>query len=54
MRLRDRVEPQRYEQRIQHARWERKAETKQVDRLSAILLKKVGSANPERLADEAA
>ena len=54
MRLRDRLEPQRYEQRIQHARWERKAETKQVDRLSAILLKKAGSGNPERLTHEAA
>jgi hypothetical protein len=39
MKLRDRLEPQRYEQRLQETRWERKAETKQVERLSAILVK---------------
>jgi hypothetical protein len=43
MRLRDRLEPRRYEQRIQHFRWERKAETQQVERLSAILAKKMRS-----------
>ncbi len=43
MRLRDRLEPQRYEQRIQYVRWEREAETKQVERLSGILVKKMGS-----------
>jgi len=37
--LRDRLEPQRYKQRLQETRWERKAETKQVERLSAILVK---------------
>jgi hypothetical protein len=54
MRLRDRWEPQRYEQRNQHVRWERKAETKQVERLSAILMKKARSAKPESLTDRAA
>ena len=49
MRLRDRLEPQRYEQRIQHARWERKAETKQVERLFAILVKKASSTMAKRL-----
>jgi hypothetical protein len=43
MRLRDTLEPRRYEQRIQYARWERNAETKQMRRLSAILVKKVSS-----------
>jgi len=43
MRLHDKLEPQRCEQRIQHARWERNAETKQMERLSAILIKKVSS-----------
>jgi hypothetical protein len=43
MRPRDRLEPQRYEQRIQQDRWEREAETKLVERLSAILAKKVSS-----------
>ena len=47
MRLHDRLEPQRYEQRIQHARWERTAETKRVERLSAILVKKMNSGQPQ-------
>ncbi len=44
MRLRDRLERQHYEQKLQETRWERQAETKQVERLSAILVKKVNSA----------
>ncbi|MGA2923588.1 MAG: hypothetical protein ABSE28_20990 [Candidatus Sulfotelmatobacter sp.] len=54
MRLNERLEPQRYEQRLQEIRKERKAETKQVERLSAILAKKSTSAKvaglPERVA----
>jgi hypothetical protein len=40
MKLRDRLKPQHYEQRLQEIRKEPKAETKQVERLSAILVKK--------------
>ncbi len=54
MRLRDRLEPQRYEQRIQLFRWERKAERKQVERLSAILVKKMGSVQATSLRVKAA
>ena len=54
MKLRDRLEPQRYEQRIQLARWERKAETKQAERLSAILVKKMRSGQAAGLAVKAA
>ncbi len=54
MRLRDRLEPQRYEHRIQHLRWERKAESKQVERLSAILVKKVSSGQATDLPVKAA
>jgi hypothetical protein len=54
MRLNERSEPQNYEQRLQEIRKERKAETKQVERLSAILAKKSDSAKvagqPERVA----
>jgi hypothetical protein len=39
MRLRGRLELQHYEQRLLEIRKERKAETKQVERLSAILMK---------------
>jgi len=49
MKLRDRLEVQNYEQRLQQLRWERAAETKQVERLSAILVRKVSSAATERL-----
>jgi len=44
MRLRDRLEPQRYERRLQEIRWERRTEMKQVERLSAVLAKKTASA----------
>ena len=54
MRLRDRLEPQRYEQRVQNVRWERKAETKQVERLSAILVKKMSSGQATALSVKAA
>jgi hypothetical protein len=42
MKLRDKCQPQRYEQILQEVRWERRFETKQAERLSAILAKKVG------------
>ena len=54
MRLNERLEPQRYEQRLQEIRWERKAETKQVERLSAILVKKASSAKDKGIPDRAA
>jgi hypothetical protein len=47
MKLRERLEPH-YEQRLQVLRWERIAETKQVERLSAILIKKANSATAKR------
>ncbi len=40
MRLRDGSETRRYEQRLRELRWERKAETKRLERLSAILAKR--------------
>lgn len=43
MKLRDKWEPQRYEETLQEVRSERRTETKQAERLSAILAKKVGS-----------
>jgi hypothetical protein len=49
MKLRGRLEPQNYEQRLQEIRKERKAEKKQVERLSAILVKKAKSATAERI-----
>ncbi len=54
MRLRDRLERQHYEQKLQETRWERKAEIKQVERLSAILVKKAGSAKIKGLTDRVA
>jgi hypothetical protein len=45
MKLRDKSKPQRYEQRLQELRWERKIEAKQAQRLFAVLAKKVGSTN---------
>ena len=48
MRLRGRLEPHNYEQRLQQLRWERAAETKQVERLSAILVRKASSAAAKR------
>jgi hypothetical protein len=53
MRLHLRLEPQLYEQRLQELRRERNAETKQAERLSAILTKKVGTVKecvPDRAA----
>jgi hypothetical protein len=47
MRLRDRVESQRYEQGLQEIRRERKAETKQLERLTAILAKRASPAKAE-------
>jgi hypothetical protein len=44
MRLRDELASPGYEQKLQETRSEREAETKRVERLSAILVKKVGSA----------
>jgi hypothetical protein len=49
MRLHDRLEPHNYEQRLQQLRRERTAETKQVERLFAILVKKASSATAKRL-----
>jgi hypothetical protein len=54
MRLHDRFEPQGYGQRSQEIRRERKAETKQAERLSAILAKKASSPKAERSSDSAA
>lgn len=54
MRLRDKWQPQGYEQSLQEVRLERKAETKRVERLSAILAKKVGSAKSTGAAVRAA
>jgi hypothetical protein len=44
MKLRDKAEPQRYEQRLQDLRRERESEAKQAERLCAVLARKVGSA----------
>jgi hypothetical protein len=49
MKLRVRSELQNYEQKLQHLRWERIAETKQVERLSAILVKRASSTAAKRL-----
>ena len=49
MKLRGRLEPQNYEQRLQYVRWERESEEKQIERLSAILVKKASSAEPKKL-----
>ena len=54
MKLRGRLEPQNYEQRLQEIRKERKAEKKQVERLSAILVKKASSAKIKGSTDRAA
>jgi|GEM_PF-2692081 hypothetical protein len=50
MKLRDDWEPRRYEQRLQALRWERKAEAKQTERLSAVLAKKVRSIKSKAVA----
>jgi hypothetical protein len=44
MRLHDRFESRQYEQRLLEIRLERTAETKQAERLSAILAKNAGFA----------
>jgi hypothetical protein len=54
MRLNERLEPQRYEQRLQEIRKERKAEMGQVERLSALLAKKVSSAKATGLRERIA
>lgn len=54
MRLLDRFEPRSYEQRLQDSRRERDAENKQVERLSAILVKKTSSAKAKGFPDRAA
>jgi hypothetical protein len=54
MRLHVSFEPERHEQRSQEIRKERNAETKQAERLSAILAKKARSAKPRSLTDSAA
>jgi hypothetical protein len=54
MRPRKRLEPQQYEQKSQEIREERKAEKKQVERLSAILAKKASSAKAKGLPVRAA
>ena len=54
MKLRDRLEPQGYKQRLKETSWERKAETKQVERLSAVLAKKASSAKAKGLLERAA
>lgn len=48
MKLRDKWEPQRYEQRLQAHRSERKTEAKQAERLCAVLATKAVPANPRR------
>jgi hypothetical protein len=54
MRLHERPEPQQYERKSQQIRDERKAETKQVERLSAILAKRASSARGKGFPDKAA
>jgi hypothetical protein len=44
MRLHGRLVPQGHEEKLQETRFERRAETKRVERLSALLAKKVDSA----------
>jgi hypothetical protein len=54
MKLHDRVEPENYEQRLQQLLWEHTAETKQTERLFAILVKKASSAEAKGLPHRAA
>jgi hypothetical protein len=44
----------RHERRLQEIRWERKAETQQIERLSATLLKKTKSTKAKESANPAA
>jgi hypothetical protein len=46
MNVRLRPQVQRHQQRLQEIRWERKAETQQIERLSATLVTKVESSRP--------
>jgi hypothetical protein len=48
------MKPQNYEQRLQEIRKERSAETKQVERLSAILVKKASAAKVKNLFEKVA
>ncbi len=48
MKVRLRSQVQGHEQRLQEIRWERKAETQQIERLSATLVKKVKSSKAKR------
>jgi hypothetical protein len=54
MKLRGKCEPQRYEQRLQQLRWERKIEAKQAERLGEVLAKKVDSTKSVAAAGRAA
>ncbi|MGA8506108.1 MAG: hypothetical protein WB762_10920 [Candidatus Sulfotelmatobacter sp.] len=54
MKVRLRPQAQGHEQRLQEIRWERKAETQQIERLCATLVKKVKFSKAKRLADPAA
>jgi hypothetical protein len=54
MKLRDKWKPLSYQQSLQEVRRERRAETKQIERLSAILAKKVGSTKSTGAAARAA
>ncbi len=54
MRLRDRLDPRSYEERLQDSRRERDAETKRAERLSAVLAKKASSAKAKEFPDRAA
>ena len=54
MKLRDKWKPQSYQQSLQEVRCERRTETKQIERLSAILAKKVGSTKSREAAVRAA
>jgi hypothetical protein len=54
MKLRERLEPQNYEQRLQAVRKERSAETKQVERLFAVLVKKANFAKAKGIPNRAA
>ncbi len=54
MKLRGRFESQHYEKTLQEIRKERSAETKQAERLSAILAKKASSGKAEKPPERAA
>ncbi|MFZ0588249.1 MAG: hypothetical protein WAM48_17970 [Candidatus Sulfotelmatobacter sp.] len=54
MKVRDRSESRHYEQRLQEIRKERNAETRQAERLSAMLAKKGCSGKAEKPPERAA